>query len=64
MVNVRIVRVSVHQPCMEVLVCVGLVRRIIGAVRMLMMFIVRMAVGVAHGLVNVVVVVALGEMEP
>lgn len=54
----------VHEAGMVVQVGVRLARRIVGRVRVLVMFIVHVPVAVAYWFVHMVVIVAFGEVQP
>ena len=64
MVNIRIVRVRVDERLMPMTMAVRLARRIIRRVFVLMMLVVHVSMCMLHLLVNVLVLVALGEMKP
>ena len=62
-VDVRVMRVLMHHARMDMLVAVRLARRIGGAVRVLVMRVVAVAVVVDHRLVLMRVLVPFGEVE-
>ena len=62
--HVRHVRVPVLEPAMLVRVGVGLPRRVIGAMRVLVMRVVNVGVRVREHLVLVFMLVVFGEMQP
>jgi hypothetical protein len=57
-------RVLVPESLVTVPVGVWLARWIIGAVHMLMVFVVNVPMGMLHGLMHMLVIVRFGEMEP
>ena len=63
-VNVGVMRMPVHQPLMEVLVHVRLAWRVAGPVLVLVVLVVHVPVGMPHRLVHMLVLVALGEVQP
>ena len=64
MMQVRVVRVPVHERGVPVTVRVGLAGRIGDGVLVLVMFVVTMPVLVLHWLVEVFVLMPLGQMQP
>ena len=64
MMHVRHMRVAVLQAGVLVAVRVRIVRRVSGAMRVLMMDIVVMQMVVLHGVVVVLVIMNFGEMQP
>ena len=62
--HVRHMRMGVLQPAVRVGMGVRLPRRIAGAVRVPMMLVVHVRMGVLHRLVDVLVLVPLGQMQP
>ena len=63
-VHVRHVRMLVLQPLVAMRVRVGLAGRIVRRVLVLMVLIVHMRVGVLQGLMDVLVLVVLGQVQP
>jgi hypothetical protein len=63
-VHVRHMRVHVLEPAMPVRMGVGLPRRVIGAMRVLVMRVVNVGVGVREHLMLVFMLVVFGEMQP
>src|SRR5258708_20657270 len=63
-VDVGVVRVPVHEPCMAVRVRVGLLSVPGEVMRMPMMLVVRVVMVVLHRLVHLLLVVAPGEGQP
>ena len=63
-VHVRDMRMRVPQPGMLMEMSVGISRRIRGAMRVLMMLIMRVRMGVSHRLMNVLMLMAFGQMKP
>src|SRR5258708_605343 len=63
-VDVGVVRVPVHEPCMAVRVRVGLLSVPGEVMRMPMMLVVRVVMVVLHRLVHMLLALALGEGEP
>jgi hypothetical protein len=64
MVDVRVVGVAVEDRIVTMLVRVGLVLVRAGGVRVPVVLVVNVAVAVHQGVVDVLVLVALGEMQP
>ena len=64
MMEVRVVRMPVHQAHVPVPMSVRFARRIACAMRVLMMLVVKMPVFMLHRLVNVLVFMPLGHMQP
>jgi hypothetical protein len=64
MMHIRDVRVAMHQSLVPMGMSVGLAGGIIGRVLMLVMRVVDVRVQVLHRLVNMFMLVMLGEMEP
>jgi hypothetical protein len=64
MVDVRKVRVGMHERFVRVLVCVCLTRYHVGAVRMLVVRIVYMAMRMRERFMRVRVFVPLGQVKP
>ena len=64
MMHIGDVRVLVLQPLVPVGMRVRLAGRVVGAVLVLMMFVVDVGVRMLHRLVHVLMLVALGEMQP
>ena len=64
MMNVRRVGVTVGEGCVRVSMRMRLATRIVGRVRMLVMFVVHVAMRVLQRFVHVNVFVALREMQP
>jgi hypothetical protein len=64
MVQVRIMGVPMYQPLVPVDVAVRLARRHTGAVAVLVVFIVHVPVLMLNRLMDVLVIVALAEMQP
>jgi hypothetical protein len=64
MMEVRVVRMPVHQANVTMPMSVQFAGRIACAMRVLMMLVVTMPVFMLHRLVNVLVLVPLGQMQP
>ena len=64
MMEVRVVRMPVHQAHVPMAMSVRFARRVAGAMRVLMMLVVTMPVFMLHRFVNVLVLVPLGQMQP
>ncbi len=64
MMEVRVVRMPVHQSDVAMPMSVRFTGWITGAMRMLMMLVVTMPVFMLHRLVNVFVLVPLSQMQP
>ena len=64
MMEVRVVWMPVDQADVPMPMSVRLAGRVAGAVRVLMMLVVPMPVFMVHRLVNVLVLVPLGQMQP
>ena len=64
MMHVRHMGMRVNQSCMSMLMHVGFAGRILGPMRMLMMFIMSMSVRMSYRFMVVDVLVALRNMKP
>ena len=64
MVQVRVMGVGVRQFGMDVPVGMRFARRVVGAMGVLVVGIVRMAMGVLHGFMHMVMGMALGQVQP
>ena len=64
MMEVRVVRMPVHQANVPVPMSVWFTGRIAGTMRVLMMLVVTMSVFMLHRLVNVLMLMTFGQMQP